>query len=492
MNKDNTIGGDFAVQVYNSLTGTKEALKTLLPGEVSIYVCGMTVYDYCHLGHARVLVVFDSVVRYLRSVGAKVHYVRNITDIDDKIINRANENGETCSALAERFIAAMHEDEKALNVLPPDMEPQATMFIDDIIALIERLEKAGYAYKSRSGDVLYRVRHFEGYGQLSGRSIDELLVGARVELNVDKEDPLDFVLWKKSKPGEPQWASPWGSGRPGWHIECSAMSMKCLGESFDIHAGGMDLKFPHHENEIAQSEASTGRKFVNYWMHNGYLQIDSEKMSKSEGNFYTIREILDSDANILRIGEVIRFMILSSHYRSPLNFSKQSIDNAKASLTRLYLVLSRSGDVAMRKESSCDSRYSVLFNTAMADDFNTPEAIAVLFSLVREINRLLDNNLVNDARELCSELKYLANVLGLLSQEPIMFLKGLSAETSNNETATVEWIERLIEERATARMAGDWAKADRIRGDLLEQGILLEDDGNGQTSWRLEEVYTGE
>ena len=321
----NTIGGDFPVHIYNSLSGRKELLRSIVPEKISLYVCGMTVYDYCHIGHARVLVVFDVFVRYLRSLGVEVDYVRNITDVDDKIIARAQELGLKEEKITERFIRAMHEDEKVLNVIRPDAEPRATMYMEQIIELIEKLVELGYAYQGEQGDVYFRIRKFKDYGHLSKRTLDQLFSGSRIEINEDKDDPLDFVLWKTYKKDEPFWESPWGPGRPGWHIECSAMSMSCLGEQFDIHAGGMDLKFPHHENEIAQSEASTGRKFVNYWMHNGYVQNDEEKMSKSLGNFFSIREILNRDFSQARMGEVIRFMMLTSHYRSPLNFSPKAI-----------------------------------------------------------------------------------------------------------------------------------------------------------------------
>ena len=331
-----------SIQIYNSLSRDKELFAPKEPGKVGIYVCGMTVYDFCHIGHARVLVVFDMVVRVLRAKGFDVKYIRNITDIDDKIIARATEIGEPFDVLTERFISAMHEDETALNVIPPDEEPRATGHITEIISMIETLQSRDLAYQGKNGDVFFRVRQFPGYGLLSGRSIDELLSGARVDKDVAKDDPLDFVLWKVAKAGEPAWPSPWGDGRPGWHIECSAMSTACLGDSFDIHGGGMDLRFPHHENEIAQTEGATGKKFVNVWMHNGFVQIDHEKMSKSLGNFFTIREILKNDQNPERAGEVVRFLMLLSHYRSPLNFSDGGLDQARSGLERLYLALQKS------------------------------------------------------------------------------------------------------------------------------------------------------
>ena len=357
MKDQNIIGIDSPVRIYNSLSRQKEVFRSQVAGKVNMYVCGMTVYDYCHLGHARVLVVFDSVVRYFRSLGVAVRYVRNITDIDDKIIARGQESGETFQELTDRFIKAMHDDEQMINILPPDEEPRATRFIDEIVDLIRRLEDSGYAYRGTNGDVYYRVRKFENYGRLSGHSLDQLESGARVEPDEAKEDPLDFVLWKAMKPGEPYWESPWGRGRPGWHVECSAMSMKCLGDSFDIHAGGIDLQFPHHENEIAQSEAATGVPFVNYWMHNGYVQVDREKMSKSLGNFFTIREILARDSSPHRMGEIVRFMLLASHYRSPLNFSINSLDNAQASLTRLYLALDKVGVCIAKNDAWQESEY---------------------------------------------------------------------------------------------------------------------------------------
>jgi cysteinyl-tRNA synthetase len=492
MKDQNIIGFDSPVRIYNSLSRQKEVFRTQVAGKVSIYVCGMTVYDYCHLGHARVLVVFDSVVRYFRSLGVVVHYVRNITDIDDKIIARMQESGEIFQDLTGRFIQAMHDDEKMINVLPPDEEPRATRFIHEIVELIRRLEDTGYAYLGTNGDVYYRVRKFESYGKLSGHSLNQLQSGTRVEPDKAKHDPLDFVLWKAWKPGEPYWESPWGRGRPGWHIECSAMSMKCLGDSFDLHAGGIDLQFPHHENEIAQSEAATGVSFVNYWMHNGYVQVDREKMSKSLGNFLTIREVLERDSSPQRMGEIVRFMILASHYRSPLSFLDNSLDNAKASLTRLYLALDKVGACTTNNEAWKESGYWKSFHAAMADDFNTPDAISVLFNMARELNRLADSGQTESARELRGQLIALAGTLGLLYQDPETFLKGLGNQEEPASFLKSEWIEQQIHERSIAREQGNWKRADQIRVDLSVQGVVLEDRSDGTTSWRLERIYTNE
>jgi cysteinyl-tRNA synthetase len=492
MKDQNIIGIESPVRIYNSLSRQKEIFRTRVAGRVNIYVCGMTVYDYCHLGHARVLVVFDSIVRYFRSLGVAVHYVRNITDIDDKIIARVQESDEMIQDLTDRFINAMHDDEKMINILPPDEEPRATQFIDEIVELIRRLEDAGYAYRGNNGDVYYRVRKFKTYGRLSGHSLDQLESGARVEPDEAKEDPLDFVLWKAWKPAEPYWESPWGRGRPGWHIECSAMSMKCLGDSFDIHAGGIDLQFPHHENEIAQSEAVTGVPFVNYWMHNGHVQVDREKMSKSRGNFFTIREILKRDSSPHRMGEIVRFMILASHYRSALSFSENSLDNAQASLTRLYLAVNRVDAYIPENNTWQESDYWSSFHAAMADDFNTPDAISVLFDLARELNRMTDSGQVDHARELCGQLITLAGVLGLLYQDPDTFLKGSDDTEDPTRLLKAEWIGQQIYERSVAREQGDWKRADQIRRDLSDRGVVLEDRSDGTTSWRSERIYTSE
>lgn len=416
-----------SIQIYNSLSRDKELFAPKEPGKVGIYVCGMTVYDFCHIGHARVLVVFDMVVRVLRAKGFDVKYIRNITDIDDKIIARATEIGEPFDVLTERFISAMHEDETALNVIPPDEEPRATGHITEIISMIETLQSRDLAYQGKNGDVFFRVRQFPGYGLLSGRSIDELLSGARVDKDVAKDDPLDFVLWKVAKAGEPAWPSPWGDGRPGWHIECSAMSTACLGDSFDIHGGGMDLRFPHHENEIAQTEGATGKKFVNVWMHNGFVQIDHEKMSKSLGNFFTIREILKNDQNPERAGEVVRFLMLLSHYRSPLNFSDGGLDQARAGLERLYSALQKSTTGDLPTTPPVNDQFALTFDRALDDDFNTPSAIAVLFDIAKEINRAIDQGKRSLAAAYGVELKRLADILGLLYLNPTVFL-GISPD----------------------------------------------------------------
>jgi cysteinyl-tRNA synthetase len=458
------------LKIHNTLTRQKEAFVPLEPGKVRLYVCGMTVYDYCHLGHARVMVAFDMVTRYLRHLGYEVTYVRNITDIDDKIIKRAAENGERIDALTARFIAAMHEDERALGVLPPDREPRATASIADIIAMIEKLVARGHAYVGGNGDVFYAVGTFAGYGQLSGKNVEELRAGERVDVDEAKRDPLDFVLWKMAKPGEPYWESPWGQGRPGWHIECSAMSTCCLGNHFDIHGGGMDLQFPHHENEIAQSEGATGERFVNLWMHNGFVRVNEEKMSKSLGNFFTVREILARYRP-----EAVRFFILNSHYRSPLNYCDENLDEAHAALTRLYTALRGLEPVCAE---GAGEGFVGRFEEAMQDDFNTPQAISVLFDLAREINRQKSADEAA-ARELAGALKRLAGVLGLLQDAPEDYLRGGDASDGLDAQA----IEALIEERLQARKAKNWAESDRIRDALKAQGVILEDSAQG-TSWR--------
>lgn len=456
------------LKIYNTLARDKQEFVPIDAGRVRMYVCGMTVYDYCHLGHARVMVVFDMVTRWLRSSGFQVTYVRNITDIDDKIIKRAAENGESMRALTDRFIAAMHEDADALGVLRPDHEPRATEFVPQMQSLIQRLEAKGLAYRAAGGDVNYSVRKFDGYGKLSGKSLDDLRAGERVDVIDDKQDPLDFVLWKHAKPAEPaeaKWASPWGDGRPGWHIECSAMSAQLLGDRFDIHGGGADLQFPHHENEIAQSEGAHGHTFVNYWMHNGFVRVDDEKMSKSLGNFFTIREVLQKyDA------EVVRFFILRAHYRSPLNYSDAHLDDARGALTRLYTTLRNVPATAQAPDwtTPAGSR----FRAALDDDFNTPEAMAVLFDLSAEANRS------NDAKA-AGELRALAGVLGLLERSPDDFLKGRAQLGELDDAA----IEALIAQRVAAKQARDFATADRVREELKQQGVILEDSAAG-TSWR--------
>ena len=452
------------LHITNTLTRTKEEFVPLSPGVVRMYVCGMTVYDLCHLGHARVFVVFDMVTRWLRASGYRVEYVRNITDIDDKIIKRAQENNETPAALTGRFIDAMHADERALGVLPPDHEPRATEYVAQMLALIEQLIANGLAYPAPNGDVYYSVRAFPEYGRLSGKSLDELRAGERVGVDPSKHDPMDFVLWKAAKPGEPAWQSPWGAGRPGWHIECSAMSADLLGRHFDIHGGGQDLQFPHHENEIAQSEGANGCKFVNYWMHNGFVRVDNEKMSKSLGNFFTIREVLQKyDA------EVVRFFILRAHYRSPLNYSDAHLDDAKGALTRLYTALKHAPATAAAPDWSAPA--AAAFRTAMDDDFNTPEALAVLFELASEANR-------GDAAA-AQTLRSLGGVLGLLQRDAADFLQAGTAAGGLSEAE----IEALIAARQAARKARDFAESDRLRDVLTAAGIVLE-DGAGGTTWR--------
>jgi cysteinyl-tRNA synthetase len=436
----------------------------------------MTVYDYCHVGHARVMVVFDAVARYLRHTGYDLTYVRNITDIDDKIIQRAIANSEAFGELTERFIKAMHEDEKALAVLPPDIEPKATEFIPDIIAMVESLIAKGLAYVGSNGDVFYAVTKFKNYGQLSGKNLKDLQAGERVDVDMAKLNPMDFVLWKMAKPNEPAWQSPWGLGRPGWHIECSAMSTCCLGNHFDIHGGGMDLQFPHHENEIAQSEGSTGGKFVNFWMHNGFVRINEEKMSKSLGNFFTVREVLKQYKP-----EIIRFFILSSHYRSPLNYSDEQLNDAGAGLKRLYTALRGYGDVGT-DPAEIDLEYKARFEQAMDDDFNTPVAVSVMFDLTRELNRIKEED-QKKARFLVTTLKKLASLLGILQEDPESFLKG---GIENGEENTDLLIEQQIQARIVAKKLKDWGMADKIRDDLKGQGVILEDSPNGTTSWRRE------
>ncbi len=451
--------------IYNSLKREKQEFAPIEPGKVKMYVCGMTVYDYCHLGHARVMVSFDAVYRWFKARGFAVTYVRNITDIDDKIIRRAAENGEPIEALTKRFIAAMHEDADALGVLRPDHEPRATEFVPQMQALIGQLEAHGLAYKAADGDVNYSVRKFPGYGKLSGKSLDDLRAGERVEVDTAKQDPLDFVLWKHAKPGEPAWESPWGEGRPGWHIECSAMSSSLLGKHFDIHGGGQDLQFPHHENEIAQSEGAHGCSYVNYWMHNGFVRVDNEKMSKSLGNFFTIREVLKEYDP-----EVVRFFILRAHYRSPLNYSDTHLKDARASLDTLYFTLR---DVEPEPVALDWSHpHAARFQAAMDDDFDTHGAIAVLFELAQETRR------GNDAR-LSGLLQALGGVLGLLQRPPLEYLRAAVGETGLPEAE----IEALIARRLAAKQARDFAEADRVREELKAAGVLLE-DGPGGTTWR--------
>ena len=464
------------LRIYNSLTGQKAPFEPLEPGHVRMYVCGMTVYDYCHVGHARSQVVFDIVRRWLEASGYRVTYVRNITDIDDKIIQRAAERGEDVGQLTQRFIDAMHEDFAALGMLPPHHEPRATEYMPEIVAMIGALVDKGYAYVA-DGDVLYSVSKFDGYGRLSGKKLADLRAGARVEIGEHKRDPLDFVLWKAAKPGEPSWESPWGRGRPGWHIECSAMSTALLGEYFDIHGGGMDLKFPHHENEIAQTCAACGSKFVHVWMHNGFLNVNDEKMSKSLGNFFTVREVMPK----LR-PEVMRTFVLSSHYRGPINYTEENLLQADAALSRLYLSLR---DVTPA-EGTAPGTWSGRFGEAMDDDFNTPEALAVLQSLARELNTAKAAGDAVAAAVLAAELKSLAGTLGILGYEPGEWLAMRSALTAG-ETAgdglDDAQIDALMEARTAARRAKDWAESDRIRDELAAAGVILE-DGPGGTTWR--------
>ena len=460
------------LKIYNSLTRKKESFKPIAPPHVRMYVCGLTVYDNIHLGHARMLVVFDMVAHWLRASGYQLTYVRNITDIDDKIIKRAAENNESIEALTRRFIAANHEDEVALGVLPPDLEPRATQSIEAIVKMISTLIKQGFAYQGTNGDVYYAVNKFKKYGQLSGKRLEDLRVGERVEVDEAKRDPLDFVLWKSAKPGEPSWPSPLGAGRPGWHIECSAMSTAALGNHFDIHGGGMDLQFPHHENEIAQSEAATGEHFANVWMHNGFVNIDNEKMSKSLGNFFTVREILKKYRP-----EVVRYFILNSHYHSPLNYSDQSLDVAASGLGRLYTALR---GIAPGKAPE-DSAYRKRFAEAMDDDFNTPVAISVLFDLARELNRQRDV-LADETAESVALLVELGGLLGILKSDPDLYLQSGAPDSS---ALSAEKIEALIAARNAARKNRDWKDADRIRAELTAAGVVLE-DSDGKTTWRRE------
>lgn len=462
------------LRIHNSLAREIQEFVPIEPGLVKLYVCGMTVYDYCHLGHGRVMVVFDMVTRWLRASGYRVTYVRNITDIDDKIIKRAAENGESIRQLTDRFIAAMNEDAAALGVLRPDHEPRATEFVPQMLGLIGKLEKNGYAYLAGNRDVCYSVRKFSGYGKLSGKAIEDLRAGERVDVMEGKQDPLDFVLWKHAKDDESaevKWESPWGTGRPGWHIECSAMSSQLLGDHFDIHGGGQDLQFPHHENEIAQSEGAMGgtegNTFVNYWMHNGFVRVDNEKMSKSLGNFFTIRDILKKyDA------EVVRFFILRAHYRSPLNYSDAHLDDARAALTRLYTALK---GYVVGASIDWSNAHAVRFRAAMDNDFSTSEAVEVLFDLANELNRSKD-------AQTAELLKGLANVLGLLQRDPVAYLQSGPAAA---DALSADEIDAQVNARVAAKKDRDFAAADRIRAELKAAGIVLE-DGPGGTTWRRE------
>ncbi|MGF1679742.1 cysteine--tRNA ligase [Photobacterium minamisatsumaniensis] len=457
------------LKIYNSLTRQKEAFQPIQPGKVGMYVCGVTIYDLCHIGHGRTFVSFDVVSRYLRYSGYDLTFVRNITDIDDKIIKRAAENGESCDSLTERLIGEMHTDFDALGMKRPDIEPRATEFIAEIITMCERLIERGFAYVASNGDVMFEVSKFEEYGRLSKQDLDQLQAGARVDIETAKRSPLDFVLWKMSKPGEPTWESPWGAGRPGWHIECSAMNSAILGDHFDIHGGGSDLQFPHHENEIAQSCCATGSQYVNTWMHSGMVMVDREKMSKSLGNFFTIRDVLGHfDA------ETVRYFLMSGHYRSQLNYSEDNLKQARSALERLYTSL-RGLDSSV--EAAGGEEFVARFKEAMDDDFNTPEAYSVLFDMARETNRLKTDD-VAAASALGARLRELADILGLLAQEPEAFLQGGAGEDDD-----VAEIESLIQQRLDARAAKDWAAADDARDKLLAMGIILEDGPQG-TTWR--------
>jgi cysteinyl-tRNA synthetase len=462
--------------IYNTLSGKKEVFKPIEPGKIRMYVCGMTVYDYCHIGHARVMVGFDVITRFLRHIGYDVTYVRNVTDVDDKIFNRAAENGEAFQELTARFIKAMHEDEASLSVIPPDQEPRATAHMSQIIAMIETLIANEYAYAADNGDVYYAISAFSDYGKLSKRNTEDLLAGARVDVEKHKRNPLDFTLWKAAKEDEACWDSPWGKGRPGWHIECSAMSTCCLGNTFDIHGGGPDLKFPHHENEIAQSEGATGQKYVNVWMHAGAVRVNKEKMSKSLGNFFTIREVLKKYSP-----EVIRMFLISSHYRSEVDYSEESLLEAKEKLDRFYHAL-RGGDVVEfpDEELNRQTAYLIGFKNAMSDDFNTPQALSVMFQVVSEINTAKNDLVLKESVPMlrCT-LKRLGSILGILQQDPELYFKGGVTSDGLDDSE----IEALIQQRSDARSAKDWAESDRIRDLLAEQGITLDDSRSG-TSWR--------
>ncbi|WP_435954814.1 cysteine--tRNA ligase [Dryocola sp. BD626] len=459
------------LKIFNTMSRQKEEFKPIHAGEVGMYVCGITVYDLCHIGHGRTFVAFDVVARYLRFIGYKLKYVRNITDIDDKIIKRAHENGEDFVALVDRMVAEMHKDFDALNILRPDSEPRATKHIPEIIEIVEQLIARNHAYVASNGDVMFSVETDPSYGKLSRQDLDQLQAGARVEVAADvKRNPMDFVLWKMSKPGEPSWQSPWGEGRPGWHIECSAMNCKQLGNHFDIHGGGSDLMFPHHENEIAQSTCAHDGEYVNTWMHSGMVMVDREKMSKSLGNFFTVRDVLKYyDA------ETIRYFLMSGHYRSQLNYSEENLKQARTSLERLYTAL-RGTDSAAQPAGG--EAFEARFRDAMDDDFNTPEAYSVLFDMAREVNRLKAED-VTAANGLAAALRQLSGVLGLLEQDPEAFLQS-GAQADDGEVAEIE---ALIKQRNDARKSKDWALADQARDRLNEMGIVLEDGAQG-TTWR--------
>ena len=468
------------IRLHNSLSGEKQELQPITPGQIRMYVCGMTVYDYIHIGHGRMLVVFDVVTRYLRHRGYDVTYVRNITDIDDKIIQRAAHNGEPIEALTARYIAANNEDFAQLGLETPDVEPRATHYVPQIIAMIEKLIEREYAYVAPTGDVMYAVARFEGYGKLSGKVLADLRAGARVEVDESKRDPLDFVLWKHAKPGEPSWESPWGAGRPGWHIECSAMSTALLGTTFDLHGGGMDLKFPHHENEIAQTCGATGQPFVNLWVHNGFVNVDNEKMSKSLGNFFTVREVLKS----LRHPEVMRYFYLLSHYRGPINYSLDQLEQADAALNRIYTALRDLPEAPV-----AEGEYTRRFHEVMDDDLNTPEALALLQRMTREINSARDKGKLAMAAQLGTELRAIASVLGLLRIDPAeWFRRSAQLPTGSGaaarEVLTDAEVERLVQARLEARQAKNFAESDRIRDELAAAGVIVEDKPGGKATWR--------
>jgi cysteinyl-tRNA synthetase len=482
------------LRIHNSMTGTKQEFRPIHPGRVGLYVCGVTVYDYCHVGHARCYVAFDVIRRWLRHRGLAVNYVRNITDIDDRIISRAAENGEPIDALTGRFIKAMHEDFAALGIEPPDHEPRATQYIPGMIAMIARLVERGHAYQGTQGDVLYSVASFAPYGQLSGKRLADLRAGARVEVDAAKRDPLDFVLWKRAKPGEPCWASPWGDGRPGWHIECSAMAAALLGPHFDLHGGGLDLKFPHHENEIAQSCAACDGPFVNLWAHNGFVTLDNEKMSKSLGNFFTVRELLPR----LRHPEVLRAFLLASHYRGPINYSQVQLLQADAALTRLYTALrgiedqAQAGRAASTPAAAGLEVLTARFEAALDDDFNTPDALAALQGLARELNAARAAGAAPEVVALAAQLRRLAGLLGLLQLPaeqwfrlaPQLPLESSELAADSASALNESQIEALINARQAARQARDFAAADRIRAQLAQAGVVLEDQPGGVTSWK--------
>lgn len=475
------------LQIYNTLNRSKQDFTPLVSGQVKMYVCGMTVYDFCHIGHARVMIVFDMVARWLRASGYEVIYVRNITDIDDKIINRAIENGEPIAALTQRFIDAMHADSDALGLMRPDQEPRATAYIEQMQGMIGRLMEQEIAYQADDGDVNYAVRLFPGYGRLSGKSLDDLNAGERVAVGSGKRDPLDFVLWKSAKEDEPsdtRWQSPWGEGRPGWHIECSAMSCALLGQHFDIHGGGADLQFPHHENEIAQTEGAlygqersdSDGPWVNYWMHNGHIRVNQEKMSKSLGNFFLIRDVLKQYDP-----EVIRFFMLRAHYRSPINYSDVQLDESRTGLVRLYTALAQANSISppAKHDATLAAPWVQRFHAAMDDDFNTPDAIAVLFDLASELNRKHAAGEFDAVHALAQALQSLASVLGFLERDPSAFL-----QSGNSGELDASAIEQQIAARAAAKQAKAFEKADAIRADLLKQGVVLEDKPGGITEWR--------